>query len=152
VSYFRYEHPPHKPSRRRKEIPRLPGLEPVGGVGSLDAELAAERRDQEDEGRLMRVRRVPPAEAERQRNEWLGAGDAHLIETPQGVHAWERSRRDAAVPGGSRRLRLAVVLSEPEAVLVYWSVPEPISPRENERWDRMISRLAGGGGPSGWLA
>lgn len=124
----------------------------MGGVGSLDQELAAERRDQEDEGRLMRVRRVPPDEAERQRNEWLSAGDAKLIETPQGVHAWERRRRDATVPGGFRRLRLAVMISDPESVLVYWSVPEPLPPAEDERWNTMIARLSGNARPTGWLA
>jgi hypothetical protein len=152
MSHFRYEHPPFGPGKRRKEIPRLPGLKPVGEVGSLDAEIAAERRNQEDEGRLMRVRRVSPDEAERQRNEWLGAGDARLIETPQGVHAWERRRPDASVPGGFRLLRLAVAMATPESTLVYWSVPEPVSPVENDRWHTMVSRLAGESGPTGWLA
>jgi hypothetical protein len=152
MSHFRYEHPPLGPGKRRKEINRTEGLKPVGAVGSLDAELAAERRAEEDEGRLMRVRRVPPDEAERLRNEWLGAGDAKLIETPQGVHAWERRRPDAMVPGGFRRLRLAVVMESPEAVLVYWSVPEPVPPKEDARWTTLMSRLAGQGGPTGWLA
>lgn len=124
----------------------------MGGVGSLDAELAAERREQEDEGRLMRVRRVAPDEAERQRNAWLGAGDAQLMDTPAGVHAWERRRRDATIPGGFRRLRLAVAMRGAEAMLVYWSVPEPPPPREEERWNSMLARLTGRAGATGWLA
>lgn len=152
MSHFRYEHPPLGPGKRRKEIGRATGLKPVGEVGSIDADFAAERRNQEDEGRLVRVRRVSPEEAERQRNEWLGAGDAKLIETPQGLHAWERRRRDATVPGGFRLLRLAVAMGTPESTLVYWSVPEPVSPQEDERWHTMISRLAGGSRDTGWLA
>lgn len=152
MTHFRYEHPPLGPGRRRREIPRLPGPEPVGEIGSADAELAAERREQEDDGRLMRVRRVTPDEAERQRNAWLGEGGAHLIDTPAGVHAWERRRRDATVPGGWRCLRLAMAERETEAVLVYWSVPEPPPPREEERWQGMVARLAGRAGDAGWLA
>lgn len=100
----------------------------------------------------MRVRRVSPEEAERQRNEWLGAGDAKRIDTPQGVHARERRRPDATIPGGHRLLRLVVVMGTPESTLVYWSVPGPVPPREDERRHAMVSRLAGRGGETGWLA
>jgi len=99
----------------------------------------------------MRVRRVAADEAERQRNAWLSAGDAKLIDTPAGVHAWERRRPDVSIPGGFRRLRLAVAMRDTEAVLVYWSVPEPPPPREEERWNSMLARLTGHAGATGWL-
>lgn len=152
MGYFRYQLPPPATPLGRDGVPRLAGLDPVGGPVSIEAELASERRRGEDDGgrRLMRVHRLAPAEAEERRNAWLGEGGARLLETPVGVLAWERTRADTA--GVPRRQRLAYAPRGRETMLVHWSVPEPPDGREEDRWDQLIAKLAAAGADGGWLA
>jgi len=147
---FRYVLPP-PPDRRRPSLTALARPAPVGVPASPEPELAAGHGGG-DGGRLLRVRRCAAEEATSRRDAWIGAGGARQLAAPPGVDAWERRRPDVATPGGWRRQRLAVAVRAAEALLIHWSVPEPPSEAEEERWTALLLRLAARPEERGWRA
>lgn len=130
-----------------------PGVDPVprtiGGAarihatGRLDAHPEPESPDLAD-GRLVRVSRMPVAEARRHLAHWEAEAPAHDIPAPPHVLARERSRPDRIHPGTLRRQRIAVTTGADPATVAHWSVPEPPVEGDERAWQRVLARLGGG--------
>ncbi|MEZ5079786.1 MAG: hypothetical protein R2878_03815 [Thermoleophilia bacterium] len=84
------------------------------------------------EGRIVRVREMPRAAAMDALTSWIADG-AVEIESPAGIRAVERSRRDTAT-GLPRLQRMAVGPGDPARVL-NWSAITPTTSEDRAAWE-----------------
>ncbi|MGD9573489.1 MAG: hypothetical protein AB7V62_16540 [Thermoleophilia bacterium] len=149
-----YLPPPEDEGRARG----VPGIAPVGAPHGA-AGWAGPGEGPAPPERLVRVTRMPAAEAAGHLARWVGERPGvRPLAAPEGVVARERSRADRDRPGGTRRQRLALRVAGGEAVALHWSAPEPVGQADEDAWTRALDRLtagtvpATGAGRGGWTA